>query len=75
LWGLVVTCHTDHYYSEADLEYYWCAATGPVPQHTGYYFGGLFTAQLDNPVTNGKVRDPAMTAYGSMDSINKKSSS
>uniref|UniRef100_A0A2C9KAA2 MACPF domain-containing protein n=1 Tax=Biomphalaria glabrata TaxID=6526 RepID=A0A2C9KAA2_BIOGL len=44
-------CHTDEYHADAVYSTFWCAATGPVQQNSGYLFGGLFTSNQDNPVT------------------------
>nr|XP_028593897.1 macrophage-expressed gene 1 protein [Podarcis muralis] len=33
---------------------YWCAARNSVPQQSGFLFGGLFSAQSPNPMTNSQ---------------------
>lgn len=56
-------CCDDHYYrSVGRYEVFWCAATGPVPQHTGYMFGGLYTSQILNPVTRSNACPPTFYA-------------
>lgn len=37
---------------------YWCAAKGPVPQETGYLFGGLYTSETANLITRSKSCPP-----------------
>lgn len=51
-------CNTYHYYSEAVYDTYWCAATGPVEQDSGYLFGGLYTSTSENLVTGTKGCPP-----------------
>ncbi|XP_007423140.1 macrophage-expressed gene 1 protein [Python bivittatus] len=53
---LVLTCCKRvcgvHYYpSTVKFNAYWCAATGPIAQNTGFLFGGLYSAGNENPVT------------------------
>lgn len=50
-WLFFHCCHTDQYQATGTYTSYWCAATGPVPEDSGYLFGGLFTNQQENPVT------------------------
>ncbi|KAK6993904.1 macrophage-expressed 1 protein [Biomphalaria glabrata] len=50
-WLFFHCCHTDQYHADAVYSTYWCVATGPVQQNSGYLFGGLFTSNQDNPVT------------------------
>ena len=48
-------CHSDCGEShQANMEAYWCAASGPVQQNSGYLFGGVYTDGTVNPVTNDK---------------------
>ncbi|XP_046561638.1 macrophage-expressed gene 1 protein-like [Haliotis rubra] len=54
-WLFFKCCHDNYYHSEATYIMHWCAATGPVSQETGYLFGGLYTSQLNNPLTQGKT--------------------
>uniref|UniRef100_A0A6J0THQ7 Macrophage-expressed gene 1 protein-like n=1 Tax=Pogona vitticeps TaxID=103695 RepID=A0A6J0THQ7_9SAUR len=55
-WLLLSCCKTVcgiHYYSTTvKLNAYWCAATGPVPQNSGFLFGGLYSRGNENPVTS-----------------------
>ena len=45
----------------AHYEIYWCAATGKVPDQSGYLFGGVYTPYIDNPVTQKKSCPPYFT--------------
>ncbi|XP_062972986.1 macrophage-expressed gene 1 protein-like [Elgaria multicarinata webbii] len=45
-------CGIRYYPSTVRLNGYWCAATGPVPQSSGFLFGGLYSTGNENPVTN-----------------------
>ncbi|KAJ6652616.1 hypothetical protein lerEdw1_011268 [Lerista edwardsae] len=36
------------------LSSYWCAARDAVPENSGFFFGGLFTAKSTNPMTNAQ---------------------
>ncbi|XP_013403892.1 macrophage-expressed gene 1 protein [Lingula anatina] len=40
--------------NDRNYQIYWCAATGEVPQESGFLFGGTYTANADNPLTQGK---------------------
>ncbi|XP_046359442.2 macrophage-expressed gene 1 protein [Haliotis rufescens] len=54
-WLFFKCCHDNYYHSEATYIMHWCAATGPVSQDSGFLFGGLYTSQLNNPLTQGKT--------------------
>lgn len=41
------------------LSSYWCAARGQVPENSGFFFGGLFTAKSTNPLTNAQSCPPS----------------
>nr|ABP96718.1 macrophage expressed protein [Haliotis diversicolor supertexta] len=53
-WLFFKCCHDNYYHSEATYIMHWCAATGSVSQESGYLFGGLYTSQLNNPLTQRK---------------------
>ncbi|XP_061465687.1 macrophage-expressed gene 1 protein-like [Rhineura floridana] len=44
-------CGIRYYPSTVKFNTYWCAALGPVPQDSGFLFGGLYTTGNENPVT------------------------
>ena len=56
--GLKRCCKTEcgnvFQYSEAALQTFWCAATGPVPPKTGVLFGGVYAVNAPNPVTGSQ---------------------
>ncbi|XP_067671999.1 macrophage-expressed gene 1 protein-like [Haliotis asinina] len=54
-WLFFKCCHDNYYHSEATYIMHWCAAKGSVSQKSGYLFGGLYTSQLNNPLTQGKT--------------------
>uniref|UniRef100_H3A4Y7 Macrophage expressed 1 n=2 Tax=Latimeria chalumnae TaxID=7897 RepID=H3A4Y7_LATCH len=45
-------CRNVYHTRKAKINAYWCAATHPVPQGSGYLFGGLYSASSENPLTN-----------------------
>lgn len=55
-------CARKQFLSVAYYQAYWCAALGPVPQHTGYLFGGLYTSTSVNPVTRSMTCPSFYTA-------------
>uniref|UniRef100_A0A2C9JCU5 MACPF domain-containing protein n=1 Tax=Biomphalaria glabrata TaxID=6526 RepID=A0A2C9JCU5_BIOGL len=50
LW-LSTCCDNKQHESTAAYSTYWCAATSPVPSHSGYLFGGFYRPTQDNPLT------------------------
>ncbi|KAL1270059.1 hypothetical protein QQF64_032348 [Cirrhinus molitorella] len=44
-------CETFYFVRRAKIDTYWCSTSEPVPQYSGYLFGGLFGPSLQNPVT------------------------
>lgn len=54
-WLFFSCCHTEcgivYHTSKAVFSAYWCAASGIVPQSSGYLFGGLYSKDLENPVS------------------------
>ena len=48
-------CHDDCYNVNnpvtGNYNIYWCVATGPVPENSGYMFGGLYSSTAVNPFT------------------------
>lgn len=44
-------CGIRYYPNTVQFKAYWCAATGPVPQNTGFLFGGLYSPGSENPVS------------------------
>nr|XP_028593969.1 macrophage-expressed gene 1 protein-like [Podarcis muralis] len=48
-------CGIRYYPSTVKFNAYWCAATGPVPQNSGFLFGGLYTTGTENPVTKTRA--------------------
>lgn len=54
-WLFLTCCDTVcgiHYYpSKVQFNAYWCAAASPVPQGSGFLFGGLYSTGDENPVT------------------------
>lgn len=38
--------------SKAEFRAFWCTASGQVPENSGLLFGGLFSSQSINPLTN-----------------------
>ncbi|KAK7484133.1 hypothetical protein BaRGS_00024622 [Batillaria attramentaria] len=55
-------CHDVVYQSTASYSIYWCVADQPVPQDSGYLFGGLYTTQVANPVTQRQSCPPSYLA-------------
>lgn len=53
-WLIAHCCHTDNYVSTATYTAYWCAATKEVGQNSGFLFGGVYTDQVENIVTQSK---------------------
>ena len=53
-WLVAHCCHTETYNSHASYTAYWCAATGNVSQNSGFLFGGVYTDQVDNILTQSK---------------------
>lgn len=55
-WLVATCCHNDcgnvYYSSAGTYNAYWCAATTPVKQDSGFLFGGLYTSRVGNPLTN-----------------------
>lgn len=47
-------CQTTSYYGSASYQSYWCAAREPELNSSGYMFGGLYTNQISNVVTQQK---------------------
>lgn len=47
-------CSTTNYQAYANLETYWCAASGLVTPESGYKFGGIYTSTSVNLVTGSK---------------------
>lgn len=54
-WLFFHCCHTERYSSSATYTAYWCAATRKVSQNSGFLFGGLYTEQVENMVTQRKT--------------------
>ncbi|EMP27673.1 Macrophage-expressed gene 1 protein [Chelonia mydas] len=54
-WLFFSCCHKEcgvrYYSTTVRFTAYWCAATGPVPQDSGFLFGGLYSAGEENPLT------------------------
>lgn len=54
-WLVAKCCHTEcginYYTSKVEFNAYWCSATSPVPQGSGFLFGGLYSAGEANPLT------------------------
>ncbi|XP_067406848.1 macrophage-expressed gene 1 protein-like [Emydura macquarii macquarii] len=44
-------CGVRYYPTTVRFTAHWCAATGPVPQGSGFLFGGLYSAGEENPLT------------------------
>ncbi|XP_050974155.1 macrophage-expressed gene 1 protein-like [Labeo rohita] len=44
-------CENFYFVRHAIIDTYWCSTNQPVPQYSGYLFGGLFGPSLENPVT------------------------
>ncbi|PVD24928.1 hypothetical protein C0Q70_15422 [Pomacea canaliculata] len=61
-WLFFHCCHDDYYHSEGTYSMYWCAASGPIPDHTGYLFGGLYTSHVANGVTQSMSCPPTFFA-------------
>nr|XP_060627534.1 macrophage-expressed gene 1 protein-like [Anolis sagrei ordinatus] len=45
-------CGIHYYPTTVMFNAYWCAATGPVPQNSGFLFGGLYSSGNENPITS-----------------------
>ncbi|XP_070583077.1 macrophage-expressed gene 1 protein-like [Erythrolamprus reginae] len=45
-------CGIRYYPSTVTFSAYWCAATSPIAQSTGFLFGGLYSTGNENPVTS-----------------------
>uniref|UniRef100_A0A8C6VAB9 MACPF domain-containing protein n=1 Tax=Naja naja TaxID=35670 RepID=A0A8C6VAB9_NAJNA len=45
-------CGIRYYTSTVKFFAYWCAASGPIAQSTGFLFGGLYSTGNENPVTS-----------------------
>uniref|UniRef100_A0A8C3RVN8 MACPF domain-containing protein n=1 Tax=Chelydra serpentina TaxID=8475 RepID=A0A8C3RVN8_CHESE len=54
-WLFFSCCHKEcgvrYYSTTVRFTAHWCAATGPVPQDSGFLFGGLYSAGEENPLT------------------------
>ncbi|XP_029430234.1 macrophage-expressed gene 1 protein-like [Rhinatrema bivittatum] len=54
-WLVAKCCHTEcginYYSSKVHFNAYWCAALAPVPQNSGFLFGGLYSVGEVNPLT------------------------
>lgn len=53
-WLFFHCCHTETQHSKTVYSAYWCAANGVVPENNGFLFGGLYTDQVENIVTQSK---------------------
>ncbi|KAL3843216.1 hypothetical protein ACJMK2_021161 [Sinanodonta woodiana] len=53
-WLFFHCCKDNTYYSNAGYRAYWCVAEGQVHQQSGYLFGGVFTGNTINPLTQDK---------------------
>uniref|UniRef100_A0A8C6R1X3 Macrophage-expressed gene 1 protein n=2 Tax=Nannospalax galili TaxID=1026970 RepID=A0A8C6R1X3_NANGA len=40
--------------ARAEFRSFWCAASGQVPENSGFLFGGLFSSKNINPMTNAQ---------------------
>ncbi|XP_020385693.1 macrophage-expressed gene 1 protein [Rhincodon typus] len=52
-------CGDAYYVRRAQFKAYWCAAMGPVTQSSGYLFGGLYSADAGNPLTQTRSCPPS----------------
>ncbi|KAK3594369.1 hypothetical protein CHS0354_032878 [Potamilus streckersoni] len=53
-WLFFQCCNDNTYYSNAGYQAYWCVADGQVHQQSGFLFGGVFTGNTINPLTQAK---------------------
>ncbi|KAL3843215.1 hypothetical protein ACJMK2_021160 [Sinanodonta woodiana] len=53
-WLFFHCCKDKTYHSNAGYQAYWCVAKGKVHQQSGYLFGGVFTGNTINPLTQAK---------------------
>ncbi|KAK3594371.1 hypothetical protein CHS0354_032880 [Potamilus streckersoni] len=54
-WLFFQCCNDNTYYSNAGYQAYWCVAEGQVHQQSGFLFGGVFTGNTINPLTQAKT--------------------
>ncbi|TFJ96274.1 transmembrane protein 51 [Platysternon megacephalum] len=58
-WLFFSCCHKEcgvrYYSTTVRFTAHWCAATGPVPQGSGFLFGGLYSAGEENPLTGARA--------------------
>ncbi|KAK3594370.1 hypothetical protein CHS0354_032879 [Potamilus streckersoni] len=54
-WLFFQCCNDKTYYSNAGYQAYWCVAEGQVHQQSGFLFGGVFTGNTINPLTQAKI--------------------
>uniref|UniRef100_A0A8C8RFQ9 MACPF domain-containing protein n=1 Tax=Pelusios castaneus TaxID=367368 RepID=A0A8C8RFQ9_9SAUR len=48
-------CGIRYYSTTVHFTAHWCAATGPVPQGSGFLFGGLYSTGEENPLTGARA--------------------
>ncbi|GCC35128.1 macrophage-expressed gene 1 protein-like [Chiloscyllium punctatum] len=52
-------CGDTYYIRRAQFKAYWCAAMGSVTQSSGYLFGGLYSTDAGNPLTQTRSCPPS----------------